>query len=440
MFRPQTITLQCPHCGFSYQASLHSIIDVQSSPELKQLFLSGQLNASQCPNCGQINAVATPIVYHDAEHEFLGVFIPTQLKISEAQRQQTIGELTKALMDALPPEKRRGYMLTPKEFFSQEKMAETILGFDGITPEMIAASRKKFDILQKLVALKDDDTAFQTLVNDNQSYLDAEFFNIFAEIIKAAESSDAEEHKKLVEAREKLLPLTEIGRRILKQREAVMKLEKDSSRKNILQTVLESDEDQVEAIAVVARPALDYQFFAELAEHIERASDEERKQLEKKRDAMLKVLDVMRKEEEQAVEAGVSFLQEILAAENMEEAVIQNLPYFDSFILSLLAANIEEAKARGDEVAVQKLGQLWDTITKVLDQALPPEAKLLTSLLHASYPDETRQILQAHKAELTDSFWESVNKTIEALEASGDENSKASVRHLRNIVTQAKLL
>jgi len=217
-------------------------------------------------------------------------------------------------------------------------------------------------------------------------------------------------------------------------------LGENPTRQNIMQTILESDEDQVEAIAVVARPALDYQFFAELAEHIERASGEERQQLEKKRDAMLEVLDTLRAEEQQAIQQGIGFLQTILNAENMEEAVKQNLPYFDSFILSLLAASVEEAEGRGDTVAVQQLKKLWDTITKTMEEMLPPETKLLSSLIQASYPDETRKILQEHKEELTDSFWEGVEKFIADIEASGDAKALASVRHLRNVAVQAKLL
>ncbi|NOZ50454.1 MAG: hypothetical protein GXP37_10465 [Chloroflexi bacterium] len=441
MFRPQTISLQCPHCGHTYQTPLVTIIDVQSTPELKQYFLSGQLNASQCSNCHKINTLATPILYHDAENEFLGIFVPQQLNMSEPKRQKLIGDLTKALMDALPPEKRRGYMLTPQQFFSQEKLVTAILGFDGITPEMIAASRRKLELVQTLATMQDDELAFQTVIDENKSYLDAEFFSILTEIIRSAEQAEAAEAEKLTAMRDKLLPVTEIGRRILGQRQAIAKLGEKPTREQLLQSILESDLDQVQAIAVVAQPMLDYQFFAALTERIEQSEDDdEQKQLEAKRAAMLAVLETLQQEEQQALQAASTFLQQLLQSENMEEAVRQNMANFDSFVLSVLAANLDEAKTRNDTAIVQRLEQLWHTIDNVMQEALPPNARLLIALMQASYPDETRQILEAQKGKLPPDFLESLKIAAASMKEKGDAASLQQARHLRNVLTQASLL
>ena len=172
MFRPSEITLNCPHCGFSYQAPVFSIVDVGETPELKQLLLTGRLNASQCPNCRNINYLATPLLYHDPEHEFLAVFMPAQLNMTEVQRQKAIGDLTKALMDALPPEKRRGYMLSPQQFLSMDSLGEKILGLDGVTPEMIEASKRKAQLVEELARIQDDSMAFNMVVAENKELLD----------------------------------------------------------------------------------------------------------------------------------------------------------------------------------------------------------------------------------------------------------------------------
>ena len=87
---------------------VHSIIDVGQDPELKQRFLSGQLNIAVCPNCGSTGMVQVPLLYHDPQREFLGVLVPQEAVRDEAERQRVIGRLTNTLMNRLPPEQRRG--------------------------------------------------------------------------------------------------------------------------------------------------------------------------------------------------------------------------------------------------------------------------------------------------------------------------------------------
>ncbi len=440
MFRPQTTSLSCPHCGFTYQASIVSIIDVQSSPELKQALLSGTLNASQCPNCRQVNAVATPLLYHDAENEFLGVFIPPQINLPENERQKLIGDMTKSLMDALPAEQRRGYMLTPQQFFTLENLAKTILGFDGITPEMIEASRRKAELVQKLAKLANDDVAFESAVNENKADLDEEFFAILGQILAATEAANPEEGAKLSTMRDKLLPLTETGQRILRQREAVAKLGENPTREQLLQSVIEGDLDQVAALAVVAQPLFDYQFFTALTDHIEQSSGKEREALEKKRENILGVLETLRLEEEETIKAAANFIRRLLQAEDMEQAVRENLAGIDSLVMSVLAANLQQAKETHDSVTEQRLMNLWQTINKVMEESLPPAMRLVLTLLNASYPDETRAILQEAKANMPEDFLPTLKNIIAELEAAGSPQTSQQARHLKNVLTQATLL
>ena len=209
MFRPTEISLNCPHCGFSYNALIFTIVDVGETPELKQHLLSGQLNASQCPSCRNINYLATPLLYHDPEHEFLAVFMPTQLNMTELQRQKAIGDLSKALIDALPAEKRRGYMLSPQQFLSMESLGEKILGFAGITPQMIETTKRKAQLVDDLNRIQDDSLVFNAAVVEKKDLLDQEFFMMLSNVIQTAEASgNREEVERASQLREKLLPLT----------------------------------------------------------------------------------------------------------------------------------------------------------------------------------------------------------------------------------------
>lgn len=442
MFRPQTISLRCPHCGYTYQAPVFNIIDVGQTPELKQVVLAGSLNASQCPSCRNANYVASPFLYHDPAHEFLGVFIPTQMNISEPQRQKVIGDLSKALMDSLPAEQRRFYMLSPQQFLTMDSLLEKLLGFEGVTPEMLAASRKKVELVSELARLKDDVFAFTITVKENEKYLDQEFFSILANIMVSAQAEGAAPQAEiLTQVREKLLPLTEIGRRTLKQRQAVQNLGASPTRQSILEAVLAADEDEAEAIAVVARAVMDYQFFQEYTSRLEAAPAAERPALDAKRQRMLRVLESMRSAEQARIQESTQVLQALLGAEDLNQAVQDMLPYIDQTVMGLLMANIEDAEKRGATAALQRLKEVWDTITDAMDEAVPPEMHLLYALTDADYPDGTRAILKENKEQITPEFLEFLQSAIESIEKtpSDDPEQQNAIRHLRNVLTQARL-
>ena len=442
MFRPQTASIRCPQCGASYQAPVFSIIDVGQVPELKQVVLSGQLNASQCPKCRNVNYLAAPILYHDPEHEFLGVFIPTQVNLGESQRQKIIGDLSKALMDSLPAEQRRFYMLNPQQFLTMESLTEKLLGFEGITPEMIVASRRKVELIEELARVKDDAIAFNLTVKENEKYLDQEFFTLLSNLIVSAQGeAQTPEFQMLSDLREKLLPVTEIGRRIQKQRQAIERLGRQPSGQSVFDAIVSGDLDEVEAITIVARTVIDYQFLQDFTARIESSSGEERQVLETKRDRMLQIMESFRAAEQEAAQSAGQVIQELLTAGDMSAAVQEMLPMIDQGVMSLLLANINEAEQRGAAAAAGRLRELWELIVEAMEQNVPPEMRLLYDLAEAEYPEGTRAILRDRKGEVNEQFLGLLQTTIRSMEQeAGDDAERVRLaRHLRNVLTQARL-
>ena len=131
---PTQIT--CPVCQTQHVADVQQIVDVGRDPQLKQAFLSGYLNAAQCPNCGSVTQVGSPLLYHDPEHELFIVYVPMELSLSQPDQEKLIGDLVRRAMDSLPPEQRRGYMLQPQTVLSMQTLMEKVLETEGITPEM----------------------------------------------------------------------------------------------------------------------------------------------------------------------------------------------------------------------------------------------------------------------------------------------------------------
>jgi hypothetical protein len=50
-----------------------------------------------------------------------------------------------------PPEKRKSYLFRPQTMLTQQRLFETILEADGITPEMIKSQQEKLHLLQQLL-------------------------------------------------------------------------------------------------------------------------------------------------------------------------------------------------------------------------------------------------------------------------------------------------
>src|SRR5258706_11921020 len=143
--------ITCPNCRQPFQAVLEQIIDVARDPSGKARLLSGQLNMVTCPHCGYQSMLATPLIYHDAAKQLLLVYVPMELGLPPQEQNRLIGSMTNAIMNSLPPDQRKGYLLNPKTMFTLQGMVETILEGDGITKEVIEAQRAKMRLVEQFM-------------------------------------------------------------------------------------------------------------------------------------------------------------------------------------------------------------------------------------------------------------------------------------------------
>src|SRR5690606_15501370 len=129
------------------------LFDLSSNPQAKESLLSGSANNFQCPNCRYQGVYPTPIVYHDPDKELLLTYFPPELHTPVTEQERTIGPLIKKVMDDLPPAKRKAYLFKPQTMLTRQRLLETILEADGVTPEMMKAQQEKLLFLQQLVNL-----------------------------------------------------------------------------------------------------------------------------------------------------------------------------------------------------------------------------------------------------------------------------------------------
>ena len=447
MAETQVVQLQCPNCGTQYQAPIRTVIDVAQEPRLREAFLSGLVNQTVCPSCKQGGVLEVPLVYHDPAAEFLAVYFPSQLQIPEVERQRMIGELTQGLMRSLPPEQRKGYFFSPRQFVSRQSLMDAILGTMGISQEELDRQRKKMAFMEKLVVMADDLKGLEMLTKGQDDTLDHEFFMLLSSRLSQAEALGDEKNRDRLEMlRKNLMPITSYGRRLARQQAAVESLGEVKTADELLDKVAAADLDEATAIAVAARPLLDYAFFEKLTARAEAADGAEKDRLLALRSHLAEVTQTLDDATRARMKEATDLLRTILESPNPRSAVRDNAHLIDDVFLSVLALNAQEAERRGASDAVEALSIVMDEINAMTEEALPPEMRLINELLQAEYPDETRELLHERQAEITPDFLTLLDGLASSLAKREDldeaekQETVETVKRLRDIRGQATLL
>lgn len=445
-FPPRGVQIRCPSCGTNYATPVFSIIDLGVNPELRGALLGGQVNVAVCPNCGTGGALGAPLLVHDPEHQFLGVYMPAQAGADDLQRQRVIGDLTQALMRRIPSEARKGYMLTAQQYVDWQRFMEKLWEFEGVTPEMLRKQRDQSALLQRLIGLADDDKALQLVLERSTGLIDRSFFALLDQILIMARSQGGgEELTRLQTLRQKLLDSTEAGQAVKAQQEKVRsyleRMTPTSTREQLVQVVVDAwrDEDGrqiVGTLAVATGAPLDYQFLMALSERIgESQTPEERKQLEELRAYLLEIQDQVRQQQQDSQAAATqqlqAVLQEVLQATDSEAALRENSELIDESFLALLAANIQQAERAKATGAVRRLQKIYEQALAIFQEQLPEDLQLLNQLLAA--PDETtvRQLLKDNRGLLDREFLDAVSGLETEMRANGRVDIADRLKTLR---------
>lgn len=440
-FPPQAIGMTCPNCGATYPVPLFSVIDVGQDPVLRSVLLSGQVNMAVCPKCGAGGLINAPLLYHDPAHSFLGVYVPQQVPVNEQQR--LIGQLSKRLMDGLPQEARRGYMLTPKQFLSYQSLIETILENEGITREMMDAQRRRLQLLEQTLVALQDPQGLKQLVSERDREMDDEFFGLLAAAgDSAAASGDAQSYNNLLRLRERLIELTTWGAEVQRQRAAVAQLRAETTPAELCEMVLAADEMRVvDALVTAARPLVTYSFFQSLADRIEaakaRGDEAEASRVTDLRAHILEYVDRLDQLQRAVLEQAGRVLSEILASNDVRQAVVEHADLIDQNFLGVLAANLQQAERQGATAAIKRLQEVWEAVMALMQEGSPPEIQLINELLDAEYPGETRKLLAQRRELVTADLVELMADIAVQLEEQGDPEA---ARKLRQIRSQAQLM
>ena len=437
----QAVQIQCPNCRTVYQAPVRSVIDVGKNPQFRQAFLAGQLNIAVCPKCRLGGPLELPLVYHDPAAEFLAIYFPQHLNIPEVEKQRMIGELTQNLMRDLPAEQRKGYFLNPRQFFSRQSLNDAILGTMGVSQEELDRQRNKLKMIDQLRVMADYPKGLELMIKGKDAQFDYEFFLLLSNRLAQAEAAgDEKAAGQLGALRERLMAVTTFGKKAAKQQEAIASLKEVKSAEEFLDKVAALDPDTANAVAVAARPLLDYTFFQKLTDRIEASRGPERERLTQLRDRLLETTRRLDEATRAAVQDSTALLQELLASRDARAAVREHIAEIDDTFLAVLSANMREAERRGSRSALERMTAIYEEIMSLIEESQPPEIRLINRLLDAPYPEGTRAMLKENQAELTPDTLELMSQLAEEFEQRDSSEGRETAKRLRDIRTQAMLL
>jgi len=435
----QIVPVQCPVCNAQFTAPVESIIDVGRDPQLKAQFLQGNVNIAQCPQCGTQAPMTAPLLYHDPAHELSLVLMPNELNLHHDDQQKIIGDLTNTLMNSLPPEQRKGYLLTPKTFFTTQSLVNTILEAEGITPEMMERQKEKARLINEFLQATDEES-LRNLVKEHDAQLDYEFFQILTASAQAAQAEgQTEMAQALFGLRAMLANLSSQGQAAVAEVDAALGLGETITREELLDRLqaAESDEE-FEALVATGRPLLDYAFFQNLTAQIEATSDVE--DASKLKTLRTRILDTTAKQDEETqarMQHAGELLKSLLQAEDPEAFAREHLNEIDDAFFVILSANMQHAEAENRTEVVEALQQLANMIIGLLEERLPPEVRLVNQLMNAPYPDGTKQLLEAQREILNPELMAALDQLITELEQAGNTDV---ADHVKQVKTQAETI
>lgn len=418
--------VNCPNCRQPTVVEVEQLFDLNVDPTAKERFLSGAFNLIQCSVCGYQGSLATPIVYHDPEKELLLTFVPAELGLPRDEQERAIGSLINQVVNKLPQEKRKGYLLNPQTTLTMQGLMEKVLESEGITKEMIQEQQKKLNLIRRLVDATDPEVRAE-IAKQEDSSIDAEFFALLGRLIESAMASgDQGSSQLMLDLQNDLLPITTYGKQIQEQTqevqtaiEQIQSLGKEVTREKLMDLIVNSPNDtQLSVMVSLVRPAIDYQFFQMLSERIDRARGDGRNRLVELRTKLLEMTQAIDQQMAARQQQAKAQVESLLIVDDIESAVKQNLQNIDEYFVAEVERLLEEARQGGDLERSAKLRQILDVIQKASSS---PEISLIEEYLDAEDNQARKVFLEAHDEQITSQFMDILANITAQLQSSEDK-------------------
>lgn len=425
--------VNCPNCRQPIVADIEQLFDVAADPAAKQKLLSGAVNVVACQSCGYQGSLATPVVYHDPEKELLLSYMPPEIGLPRNEQERLLGGLINQVINRLPQEKRKGYLLRPQSTLTMQGLVERVLEEEGITREMIQAQQQRMNLLQRLISAAPE--ARETIARQEDSSIDADFFSLISRLAEASlMSGDQRSARALAELQRGLLPVTTFGRELQAQSQeyeaainSLREIGEQLTREDLLDVVTKAPNDtRLQALVRLARPGMDYEFFQLLSQRIDRARNEGRARLIEIREKLLELtreVDSMLAERRKAVQGAID---QMLQAADVSQTMAENISVVDEMFLEELDAALADARSQGNLERSAKIQQMMAVIQQA--SAPPPEVKLIEALLEADDDASRQGILEQNASQITQDFIDALTNVMTQVQSTGDEDLNRQIQ------------
>jgi len=419
------VQTSCPRCKSPVMADVEQVFDLNQDPQAKQRLLSGQVNVVRCANCGYEGMLGTPIVYHDPEKEFLFTFVPSDLGLPVNEQERLLGPMINQVVNRLPLEKRKAYILRPQTMLTFQTMVEKILEGDGVTREMLDDQQKRLALLQRLLQTTSPESRLE-VIKQEEALIDENFFSMFARLMEATMAQgDERSARALAGLQKELVENTEVGKKIQSQsREAqdviraLQEAGKDGlTREKLVDIFVDSADSEVKlsTLTSVVRAGMDYTFFQLLTERINSSGTDKKAQLEAMREKLLSFTKEIDDQQQLQMAQTSKLLDAILAAPNPADALKEHLDQVDEYFVELVEQELKNARAAADLNRIAKIQK----VKAVLEEASapPPELALVEQLLDMPGYDERLKLMQSKSEMITPEFTQMLAGIIAQTEA-----------------------
>ncbi len=430
MARPAPTTITCPSCGQPFSAFIEQILDVGRDPTAKERLLSGRVNLITCPSCGYQGAISTPLMYHDPSKQMALVFVPMELNLGQEDREKLIGDMTNAVIRAMPEDAPKGYLLQPGTALTMQGMIELVLEADGITREMLDKEQRKVDLIDQMAAASKEE--LEQLIEDNQELFDLTFLELLGAAAQgASQQGDSRTSLRLLNLRSQLMETTEAGRELKQQQDALVEASQELkslgdklTREAFVDLIVRAADNpaKVAAFGTLGQGLLDYSIFQMLTEHIERSQDEgQKEQLKAAREQLLAIAAEYENQARAVAQRAADTLRMLLQASDVKSAIRSNLERIDETFMQVLQINLEEARKTGKVEVSSRLKAIRDEVLELIQQSAPPEIRLINEMLSAENEDQSLDILHANQDQIDEDLLGVMDSLVEQLRASGND-------------------
>ena len=441
---PTQIT--CPQCGQPISTNILQIVDVDQNPQLKQMIMQGMLNVAQCQNCGWTGQVASPMVYHESAHDLLISFVPMELNIPYAEQERMMGQMVRAVVESVPQEKRRAYLLQPQQMMRWQTFLEKILETEGITKDVIERQRKQSELLQTMATASPDVVDY--LFKENKELIDdLVFVNLVQSTLQQASQQPGNDQIVigLSNLQARLMTETEAGKQVEQRQLALHALQLEAKEKGgvtpeMLAEHVERNQDSEPVInaLVSAVGGLNYEFFSAFSARIDAAAKRgDQAKVDKLtgiRTRLLKVFDEMREQSAQMINESRQVVNAIAAAPDKMKAIQQNAAAIDEVFMSVLDQEIEQARKNSDLDRTMALKEIQKLISDIMEQANPPQMQLLTMMMRAENEEQMGQVLDANEQYVNGELLETIDKVSAELPADSPPEMLERLSLARSII------